>query len=152
MSAYGACRPRCGWLVTYLSNGIPHASDSLNDTRAGRCFAATSMPLIAVNQTSWLTTRIYIPTAELRDDDHHHQPQKQQQQQQQHSEDGGGGGGGGGGSGAHAALEPAAAVRCRLVAEDVADAMNNRLQQAWTYDYYCHPPPHTGSAATPRSA
>lgn len=118
VSIYGACAPKCGWLVTYLSDGIPHASDWLNDTSTGQCYAATSMPIVSANHTSGeLTSRIYIPTAVV-------DPQN------------------------HPQSHPSTVTRCRLVAEDVSSTMNNRLSRAWHFDYFCTPPPAGSARGT----
>lgn len=113
---YVGCAPWCGALITYISNGIPHARDSLNDTASGQCFNAITMPVVNVaNQTDESTTRIYILTASLPPTPASDLPTTNQ---------------------SHATE----LVPCRLIAEDVASSMNDRLAQVWAFDFLCVPP------------
>ena len=106
------CTPDCGKIVTWLADGVPHASASMNDSQTGEAFTAAAMPLINVaNKTQDATTRIYIVTAAvpISPSPLHHQ--------------------------AEGLLVP-----CRLEAWDVASTMNNRLEQAWYFPFHCQPP------------
>jgi hypothetical protein len=121
---YVGCAPWCGSLITYVSNGIPHARDSLNDTVSGQCFTAISMPVVNVaNQTDESTTRIYILTASM--------PTVP------------------GRSPVVAGKNTSMLVPCRLIAEDVASSMNDRLVRAWSFDFLCVPPQSVDDADAP---
>jgi hypothetical protein len=108
---YGSsCAPQCGSLVTWLSDGVPHASTSLNDSTTGTPYNAAGEVLISMNQTTASTTRIYVQAALIR----------VAQQGSPHA-------------------SPSQLISCRLVAEDVASTMNDRLIQVWIFEYFCAP-------------
>jgi hypothetical protein len=117
------CSPQCGSIVTYASDGVPHASASLNDSQTGEGFNAASAPLFNVaNQTKDSTTRIYIITALIlssADEDR---------------------------------SRGTSLIPCRLQAWDVASTMNDRLVQAWSWPFWCTPPDWESETSPPLPA